>query len=205
MKEAGTHALAVGLPGQVNFAFDTRTAALAYLWKGPFLDAQGTWFMRFVPDAEPLGDPGHVLPPGSLLAELSAVNNAWPGDDAEPPGNRLAGEFGGYRLDESGVPEFLYRSAGCDVIERLTVTDAGTLRRRLTLTSRKPRQVWLRAIVGADLVHSKMECRTGSGLTVRLDGPLADEGYVVGQDNQSEWRISLEIDGTDTLEIEYQW
>ncbi len=56
MDKAGMHAIAVGFPQRVHFAFDAEKCSRAQAWGGRFLDAQGTWFERFAPPADPLGD-----------------------------------------------------------------------------------------------------------------------------------------------------
>lgn len=56
MPVTGTHAIAVGFPQQVHFAFDAENLSLSQAWHGRFLDAEGTWFIRFAPPADPLGD-----------------------------------------------------------------------------------------------------------------------------------------------------
>ncbi len=54
MQLAGTHAIAVGYPEHVHFAFDSETVRVAELWGDRFLDAQGIWNDRFTPPTAPL-------------------------------------------------------------------------------------------------------------------------------------------------------
>ena len=65
MQSAGTHAIAVGFPQKVHFAFDAEQISLAQAWRGRFLDAEGTWFVRHAPPADPIGE-AHTRLPGSV-------------------------------------------------------------------------------------------------------------------------------------------
>jgi mono/diheme cytochrome c family protein len=68
MKEAGTHAIAVGFGQKVHFALDAEVVRPAQAWRGRFLDAHGTWFDRFTPLAMPLGEDVVGFPPGVPFA-----------------------------------------------------------------------------------------------------------------------------------------
>ncbi len=90
MEGAGTHAIAVGFPDGVHFAFDAERCRVALAWRGRFLDAYKAWFSRMDPSAEPLGQDLKRFPPEAE-------------DELETR------QFGGYILDRQGVPTFLYR------------------------------------------------------------------------------------------------
>lgn len=81
----GTGALLAGFPGGVNLGYDTASAQPKLLWKGRFIDAYNTWFVRKFPFETPLEK--HTL--------------AFP--DAP------AGDFLGYELEKDGSPTFLGR------------------------------------------------------------------------------------------------
>jgi mono/diheme cytochrome c family protein len=53
--------LAVGTPERTHFAWDLGALRLAWLWRGAFLDAKGTWSGRAGQLLEPLGDDHVVL------------------------------------------------------------------------------------------------------------------------------------------------
>ena len=93
LEGAGTQAVAVGFPEGVHAAFDSRECRWRIGWRGRFLDAMGTWDDRFCEPAKPLG---------SAVTDLS---EQLPGPDNEPA-------FLGFRLDERGVPTFLYEVDG---------------------------------------------------------------------------------------------
>ncbi len=108
LEEVGTHAILVGFPAGVHFAYDGREARPALAWKGRFFDAYGTWFSRFAPFEHPLGE--------------AVVKWAAP---AGPPGAR---QFAGYRLDAAGVPTFLFSVEGVPVEERFEAIENGLRR-----------------------------------------------------------------------------
>jgi len=180
MKDAGTHAIAVGFPQKVHVAFDADAVRPAIAWRGRFLDAYSTWFSRTQPPVEPLGDDVTPMPLGMPLARLATPNAAWPKETGADAGYR----FKGYRLDQDGVPTFLYSLAGATIEDRLSPTEDGRgLRRTLVVRG-----------VGKDLY-----CNPGvsRGMTVTLHQAGLSEP--VGP-------RPLRFDsGVATLTLEYRW
>jgi cytochrome c553 len=117
LEDVGTQAILVGFPDGVHLAFDGRAARPALAWKGRFFDAYNTWFSRFAPFEKPLG--------------TSVVR--WPTSEQGPPALR----FSGYRLDEAGVPTFLYSVAGINAEERFEAV-AGGLKRKIKWSGTAP-------------------------------------------------------------------
>ena len=111
LEGVGTHAILVGFPSGVHFAYDGKKARPSLAWKGKFFDAYHTWFSRFAPFEKPLGD--------------SVVK--WPAPSASTSDVR----FDGYRLDAQGVPTFLLSVGGARVEERFEGIENG-LRRTIT-------------------------------------------------------------------------
>ncbi len=103
MHEVGSRAIVVGFPEGVHLAYDAGKCRPALMWKGRFFDAYGTWFVRQAPFADPLGD--------------AAVK--WPDE------SRFAAQFRGYRLDEAGIPTFLFEAAGGLVEETFVPVEGG--------------------------------------------------------------------------------
>lgn len=108
LQEVGTHAILVGFPQGVHFAYDGALARPALIWRGKFFDAYTTWFSRFAPFEKPLGDAVVKWPEASM------------GDPAA--------RFEGYRLDAKGVPTFYWLSGGLQVRERFEPVDGGLRR-----------------------------------------------------------------------------
>ncbi len=205
MKEAGTHALAVGLSEKLNFAFDTEHARLAQAWKGRFLDAQGTWFVRFAPNADPLGTKPLLLPSGPLFAVLEDEQSSWPaGSDAS---GHHESRFQGYRIDSSGVPTFLYQSAGCNIEDRIVAGESDSLVRQLTLSpaGSLPEKIWFRPVSGGELTLNGSVCRSSAGHVVAVDVPAGGPGIIVESEDAQDWRMPVTVNQPTTIKVEYQW
>ena len=208
MKTAGTHAIAVGFPQQVHFAWDAERARLALAWRGRFLDAHGTWFDRFTPLAEPLGEAVIEFPSGPPIANLADANSAWPSSTGVAAGYR----FAGYRLDNERVPTFLYDFDRLSMEDRIEASPhGGGLTRRIRIGHRDSngaavRRVWFRAAAGQTIQrHSGLACRIDSRLTVIVGGPSAQPGELRHVSGRSDWIVPLDVTGPAELEVRYQW
>ena len=210
MDHAGTHAIAVGFPQQVHFAFDSEQVRLAHAWRGRFLDAQGTWFVRFAPPARPLGENAVNLPTGSPFAILKDSDSLWPGSDTRQSASPLnTYQFRGYRLDTSGIPTFLYRTDYFD-IEDYIKPEGRELVRQFRLTARvspKPLEhIWLRAHQAKTLqLTGHTSCTDTNGLRVSVDAPPAQLGFVHCVKDGMEWRIPLPFEKQQLIKLRYQW
>lgn len=205
MKAAGTHAIAVGFPEGVHFAFDAEQSRLAAVWRGRFLDAQGTWFSRFTPPAEPLGD---ILPwlDGLPFAILKDEVKSWPMGDPFNPAYRYLG----YRLDKQGVPTFLYRYERFDIEDRIEPLDNTQIQRQLKITNRKPTEtappLWFRGISGKTVKREKVyTCSNDLGLTTTASESLGHLGKIRKTESGMEWIAPLDIQEEKTIEVKYQW
>lgn len=211
MEQAGTHAIAVGFPQKVHFAFDAEQVRPAFAWRGRFLDAQGTWFVRFAPPAQPLGEDQLQLPHGVPLAILdSSLESRWPapGDKGQPDATPY--RFLGYQLDQTGVPTFLYRYDRFEIEDRVEPDDDHSLIRRLSVTDRdpkmKPVSLWLRGHVGNTLKYNRLLNYTSdTGLEVSVSG--VDHAGELRQQESSgtEWLIPIKVDGKKVIEVRYRW
>ncbi|NOY43670.1 MAG: cytochrome c [Planctomycetes bacterium] len=205
MHEAGTHALAVGFAEKVHFAFDTENPRLAVAWRGRFLDAQGTWFVRSTPPAVPLGKELIELPKGPALAVLAEKKQAWPSFDAEQDYR-----FEGYRLDPEGVPTMLYRVGDYQVQDRTTPNNDGGLTRRLTIVAPEKKdatgKLWLRANVGKSLQQvNENSTINEKHLTVSVAGGVNSVGQLRTIEGSTESLFEVEVDNETTIEVQYQW
>jgi hypothetical protein len=206
MQDAGTHAIAVGFPQKVHVAFDAEQVRPAVAWKGRFLDAQGTWFIRFAPPADPLGDALMQFPSGPPVAFLKQTEEAWP--ESKPGTSAL--QFRGYRIDKQGVPTFLYRYQGIDIEDRLEATARQTLKRRLTIKAvSQPKTVgtlWFRGLTGKNLKTVDPTTRQNEdGLRVSVAAAFAKAGEERTRDKLSEWLIPVPLTEDTTIEVTYQW
>jgi cytochrome c2 len=211
MEKAGTHAIAVGFPEKVHFAFDAEQVRLAHAWRGRFLDAQGTWFVRFAPPADPLGDERISLPPGVpfvLLNESSGDDDdlSGPDFDAKKAGYR----FLGYRLDKSGVPTFLYRFGRFDIEDRIKPDTKKTLIRRLTIIDRMPQQpsatLWFRGHFGKTLKYNGPFAYTNdAGVSMTLLTRLKHAGELEAREDRTHWIVPVKVERKETIEVRYRW
>ena len=209
MELAGTHALAAGFPDGVHWAFDTSSVRLAEAWRGRFLDAYGTWFVRFTPPAKPLGTDRVELPRGVPFQRLADIKEPWPDEAAVQP------VFGGYRLDGGGVPTLLYSIDGMSFEDRIVAVDQ-SLERRIVITNastdrpktgeRPAQTIWFRALAGEDLtLEDPQSCRRTDGLRVRWQRSPETRSELRAVQTGSEWRIECYVENRTTLELRYTW
>jgi mono/diheme cytochrome c family protein len=215
MRQAGPQAIAVGFPQSTHFAFDAENFRLATAWTGRFLDAQGTWFIRAAPPADPLGEAIVSIDRG-----LPLETEGRPSD----PNRR----FLGFRLDPQGVPTFRYQIGDSLVEDRIApLTDAApqtrSLLRRLTLATDKARATAappnrFRLLVGKRLqpLPAKPDdpwvaMRNEEGLVVAIDKRLAKSAVLRRLSDQSQWVLMLDAkplrsDGqAQSWEVRYSW
>ena len=194
----GTHAIAVGFPEGVHFVFDTQSASPALEWRGRFIDAQGTWFIRFAPPASPLGDSVVKMPIGQIV-------------ESAPDRHDVADttQFDGYRLDSSRIPTFSYRIGKREISDRIVPLDEGGFRRTIVIESadaEATRPAWLRLHSGRSLERqSEFAYKNEDGLVVSLVAPADDSGAIVKVDDAMAWRVPLRSAESIRVELRYSW
>ncbi len=204
MPVTGTHAIAVGFPQHVHFAFDAERIALTEAWRGRFLDAEGTWFIRFAPPATPLGEDLVRFPPRIAIAVLDNSTSPWP-DDA----NAAGAEFTGYRIDKTGGPVFLYTIRGFAVTDWIEPDNDGGLHRTITMQatagSNAAKPLWFRAHAGKSLTQTSPQTFVDeTGLSVFVDLP-ENSGEIRIRDDVEEWIIPATGEGRRVVDIRYRW
>lgn len=205
MEAAGTHAVAVGFPQQVHYAFDAEQMRPAQAWRGRFLDAYGTWYVRSAPPAVPLGTDVIALPAGLSFAQLPSAEAPWPTKTKEA----AEYQFLGYRFDAQGIPTFRYRYRGYEIEDRIEPTPDNGLRRVLKIVGDSEKgsdaTLWFQAHQGESLAVRGNTCSEPSGVTVSLGTPSEDA--VLWRDpNDSEimqWRVPVRP--RHSVEVTYQW
>lgn len=133
MKDAGLHAIAVGFPEKIHFAFDSENCQLVEAWKGKFLDAHGTWYNRFTPLEEPLGGE-RIKIPSRFSVSISKFSELTDNDisDLQKLSHK---QFQGFQIDQNGIPTFHYQMAGRLVEDRISPGNIGELRRVIKIRS----------------------------------------------------------------------
>ncbi len=203
MPVTGTHAIAVGFPQHVHFAFDAGKISLSQAWHGRFLDAEGTWFIRFAPPADPLGDERITFPPGIAVAALADKTSPWPTDAAS-----AGAIFRGYRLDSHGMPTFLYSVHGVDVEDRIEPDEDRGLRRTIAIQSssdlKTTGQLWLRAHAGKSLRQKSKEAYVNeSGMIVTVV-QLNGRGELRTGNEESDWIMAVPLAGDVSILLRYE-
>lgn len=206
MEEAGTHAIAVGFPEKVHVAFDAEQVRPSIAWKGRFLDAQGTWFIRFAPPAIPLDKNPMLLPAGAPLALLENQNQPWPEFSAE----KNPYQFQGYRVDKAGIPTFLYRIGQVEIEDRIAPGKKQTLKRTFKIkgapSSGAQTKLWFRGLTGKALKLIKPgTMQNQDGLTVSVSNASAKTSELRTNKNETDWIIPVPAAETTTIEVTYQW
>jgi mono/diheme cytochrome c family protein len=203
MKDAGTHAIAVGFSQQLHYAFDSEKVRMAIGWRGNFMDAQGTWFIRSAPPAEPLGSDVVHFDEVSSFAQLADANQSWPIklDDYR---------FSGYRLDALGVPSMLYRFGDIEIEDRIAPADREKLARVVKLRSDAPgsKRIWFMAAADKQLTRINAQSHVNhAGLKTTLvdrTGMLRNVKQQNGGE-RDEWLVPIEFETAFELELHYQW
>lgn len=216
MQEAGTHAIAVGFPGAINIAFDAEQVRLASGWKGRFLDARGTWFERFAPPADPLGEQVIAFPPGPSLTLRDAKGDAGP--TSQPAVASPSLRFGGYRVDASGIPTFLYQLGIWDIEDRLEAGDTKDGQAPRVLRTWKIRRsdrvpsgrgaadLVLRAHAGQQLTpQGQRTMSSNNGLAVSIRDGSSSLGEIVDDGTLRHWMIPLPNEPEQVIQVEYRW
>jgi len=112
--------IAVGSPQRTHFAYDLAHRRLAWLWRGDFLDASGTWDGRAGSLLRPAGQDWVRLPPGETLIVAGADGPTellgWDVDDEGYPIFRL--RRGAVELRDAVRPGL--RSGGSVIVRTLT-------------------------------------------------------------------------------------
>ncbi len=123
-------AISVADPRGVHYSYDLSQGALLYAWRGPFLETTQMWHERGEDQtAEPLGSV-LTLAGTPALAFLSDAKAAWPDSIADVHDLHR----GGYQLDASRRPVFLYRVRDVSVEDAIRPESDGlSLRRELHL------------------------------------------------------------------------
>jgi mono/diheme cytochrome c family protein len=78
--------MAVGTPERTHYAYDLANARLAWLWRGAFMDAKGTWDGRAGQLIRPLGEDWVTLPEGPSIRGADGATAVVTGHRLDPDG-----------------------------------------------------------------------------------------------------------------------
>jgi hypothetical protein len=212
MQDVGLHAIAVGLPESVHYAWDAETASFASAWRGRFLDAQGTWFDRFAPPAPPGGDDKRSFAKGPTYTSSFDMQKPWPIDS-----DNARVRFLGYRLNQQGLPTFRLRVSECEVEETIRAEGNG-LKRSITLHLPQEaivskQMTWLRIHANnrwksTDIAANNSGTKSLtdlSGLRITIQEKAKTISRV--SQGQMEWIMACELKRGErqSWEVQYEW
>ena len=141
------HAVNVGFPHHVSFAYDLENGAVFQVWKGNFLNATPMWWSRG--DGTTRAN-GSVLQlnAASPLAVLNTGDATWP----DSLSDQLPYTPKGYELDDTGCPTFKYTLGGLAVDDKISPLDSGKrLVRRVAITGTVPQNLFFRVAAGKSI------------------------------------------------------
>ena len=202
MEGVGTHAIAVGFPQGIHFAFDALDVRSKLLWRGRFLNAESTWSNRFTPFVRPLSEDLAKLPHVMPLASLKGGLTPWPDRTGEAAGYRM----GGFRISPSGEPTFLYSFREITVEERLIPSrDSTWFRRTLELTGDGD-SVWFLAARAPKIESRGRGLYSAEGLKVRLREPEVSVAQLRRSGNADELLLPVRFrEGRARVQQEVSW
>lgn len=111
------YAIAVGIPGGMNYAYDLSAYTLISAWRGRYIDVSNMWTDRGETQREiPLGTAVEFVDKPNFV-ELSNPSDDWP-DTVSVDNNIYAKR--GYRIDEKGLPVFMYSYKNANIEDYIT-------------------------------------------------------------------------------------
>lgn len=202
MEGVGTHAIAVGFPQGIHFAFDALEVRSKLLWRGRFLNAESTWSNRFSPFVQPLSEDRAKLPEAMPLAFLESGRSPWPDGMGKPAGYRMRG----FRVSPSGEPTFLYSFRGIAVRERwIPSPDRARFRRTLHLAG-EGESVWFLAARAPTIASRGAGIYSAGGLEIRLGEPEASLAVLRRSGGAGELLLPVRFrDGRARIAQEVSW
>lgn len=134
--KVNTYTMSVGTPGGLNYAYDMSTCNLLSVWRGKFIDVSNMWTDRGESQMEiPLGTPLELagIPP---VLQLNDEEDVWI-DTVQADNNIYTAR--GYRLDDAGLPVFLYTYKNVKIEDQISPTEnkEGFIR-KITTTFEQP-------------------------------------------------------------------
>jgi len=205
MKDVGPRAIAVGFPEGIHAAFDALNVRFALAWRGRFIDAESTWADRFSPFIEPLSEDRHRFTERMPIAVLEDEAAPWPTETGVAAGFA----FTGYRLNEAGVPVFLYsftlsNHETVQIEETIYPADSETLVRRFTFSGPRATTLYILAGAGPITAAESGGFRVDEQCVVVPRAPAT--ATVRGQGDQQELILLVPPSAEPlTIEMELQW
>ncbi len=201
---AGSRAIGVGYPEEVNLAFDANNVRLAMIWQGAFIDASRHWTGRGQGYQPPLGDNVLRFDNAVSFALPDVAEKAWPKLTAKELGLR----FKGYRFNKEREPTFLYQLNDVKITDQPTPTtrqDSTTFVRKFSIESKSTKSVWYRATV-ADKIEELSEGSFEIDGDYQLKLSDGQKSLIREANGKRELLIPIDLsDGSAQFSVEYIW
>jgi mono/diheme cytochrome c family protein len=121
LENASPRGMMVGFPEGVHYAFDVEHSRLAWVWRGRFFNAKGTWYARAGGLERPPAADARKLSGGATFARLAEREGDWPTDVGDDPRYRRLG----WRLDAARRPVWRYALEGVEIEEHIAPRVSG--------------------------------------------------------------------------------
>ena len=115
-----THSVNVGSPTTVHYTYDMDKGAIVVVWRGDFLNASSMWIERGDGSSRVRGKATYLGKPALTLAKLASDQSTWIADTA---GTGYKPK--GYKLDDAGLPTFMYQLNGVQISDASKVMANG--------------------------------------------------------------------------------
>lgn len=203
---ARARAIGVGYDGGVNQAFSVTHMGPDVIWQGKFLDGGLHWTNRGKGNQKPSGIDIVQLLTKPAYAVLSNEKAPWPNRNVE----RIQPKFGGYALDEKGLPTFRYEVEGVKVTEYFVPVKGlphRSMDRTITFTAndKVPGNLHLALVTGPkiEVVDSGFLLDGKVAMRTQSNGELFP---ILRKDKDSLLVVPLTLKkGITTLTVTYSW
>lgn len=202
---AGSRAIGVGYPAELNLAFDANNNRLAMIWTGAFIDASRHWTGRGQGYQPPLGDNVLKFSPEVSFAKPDVAEKSWPTQSAKELGLR----FKGYRFDKSRQPVFQYQLGDLKISDlpapMIHSDESPTFIRKFKLEATTTKSVWYRAAVASKITKTENGTfKIGDDYEIKLSPD--SETVIRTAGNNQELIVKINLDsGSAEFSQEYIW
>jgi hypothetical protein len=149
-----THSINVGSPLAVHYTYDMDKGMIVAVWRGDFLNASTMWIERGDGSSRIRGKATYFGKPALMLGMLSNEQAPWVADTA---GTNYKPK--GYKLDDKGLPTFMYQVYGATVNDASKVSEKDGIQRQISIAG-APKGLYIR------LAAAKQIVKTTDGLYV---------------------------------------
>ena len=176
-----THSVNVGSPTKVHYTYDMDKGAIVVVWRGDFLNASSMWIERGDGSSRVRGKATYFGKPALSLAKLATDQATWIADTA---GTGYKPK--GYKLDDAGLPTFMYQLHGVQISDASKVLANGEGIQRQISAKGSTAGMYARLAAGKQIVKLSdvLYAVDDKAYQIRLDGAGAKPVLRVTADGQ---------------------